>query len=136
MRPEKVDRNKEILKRVEEGETIKEIAKEFGISRQAVNNIMHKYNVKRVTDGRVLKGIDAVVYPKIKEYLFSNQMAVSEFCYRVGNTPRASGAFYRFLRGERQETSIDSIQNMLKVMGTTFEEVFPTEYCTSEPNHV
>lgn len=133
------ERNIEIYKAVRSGEKSEyAVAKELGISRQRVNQIMDtldtiesavpkQQRVKRKFNVSTAR----VVYPAIREWMDENKITLKQFDAMTGTPSNTQNTpLRRFLQGETR-IKIDLIKKILEVTGLTFEEAF---YMPGESN--
>lgn len=105
----------------EQGLTRTEIAKQLGISRQAVSQALARYNpayFKLITESNC-------IYPNIREWMNKNKVSMNEFVRRMGCASYA-GNFYTLknnLTG-KTDTKKSTIDKILAITGMTYELAF------------
>lgn len=104
---------REYEKLQEQGMTISEIAREYGVSRQCVSQALINYHKPK---GKIT-GVDRIQYPAIKEWLKNNNCNFSNFekkcgCY-LRNGLKSGNGMRKF--------AIDAV---LRVTGLTYEQAF------------
>lgn len=109
-----------------EGYTFQEIGKEFGVSRQNVQQMLSGAKTRYVRNNRIRSRI---VYKGVFEYFTANpEMNFTDFtrkiyCTNYSNSRQVVGLI-RFLRGENVSLPIWIYKRICNVCGGTFEEVF------------
>lgn len=122
-----MERNQKILQMLEDGYSVNEIAQEFSLTRQAINAIKNRskpHAESDIMDGRVYRGLNSIVYPRIKEFLYENKLSVIDFCHKINEAATPRGALYRFLKGNTPNISIKIIYKVLEFTQMSFEEAF------------
>ena len=119
----------EMFRRNKDGETLQQIADDYGISKQAVASLIKNYH--RKIDG--YRGstfhIDDIPFQGIYNYFLAHkEESISSFCRKVYGKSE-SGPFVakmrNFLRGEHDvRFSIPTISKICQVVGMSFEEAF------------
>ena len=110
-----------------DGYTFQEIADEFGVSRQCVNELFNmQFRRLKGMRGRGFK-LESIVYKGIYEHFrdnpFETTSSFTEKIYGyVGNKPQT---IKKLITGESETLlSIPRIQKMCEITGKTFEELF------------
>lgn len=103
------------------GLTYEEIAKRFGVSRQAVSQACSKYepsHFKPYTAGEV-------IYPNLRRWLNENKISRREFARRLGDVPYAniSAQISGWFRG-RYYPIKTTIDKMIAITGLSYEKLF------------
>ncbi len=97
----------------EQGMTIAEIARRYGVSRQCVSQALIDYRKPK----EVRLGVDRVQYPAIRKWLQNNHCSFTDFEKRCGCCLRTG-----LMKGKgMRKFAIDSI---LRVTGLTYEQAF------------
>lgn len=100
-----------------EGATYEEIAKEFGVTRQHIHQIMSK-----VVREKHPKFNDKIVYPNIRKWLEEKELTINKFAKLHGlNYVTILNAL------KRDEMSTKTANQILKATGLTYEEAFRKE---------
>lgn len=97
----------------EDGLTISDIAREYGVSRQCVSQAL--INCRKQKEERL--GADDVLYPSIKEWLKNNHCKFTDFEKQCGCCLRHGLKHGKGMR----KSAIDAI---LRVTGLTYEQAF------------
>lgn len=105
------------------GATLREIANEFGCSKQNIQKEFQKI-YDSMTANRYQK-ISRVIYKGVANWLLYNGKSVSSLAAMVYDnySPRKGTNFFEKMRGERVLT-IQEVKKILEVTGMTFEECF------------
>lgn len=100
-----------------EGATYEEIAKEFGVTKQRIQQIMF-----RTLGERHRKSNDKIVYPNIRKWLEEKELTIKKFA-------QSNGLNYGTILGALQhdEMSTKTANQILKATGLTYEEAFRKE---------
>ena len=100
-----------------EGATYEEIAKEFGVTRQRIHQIMYKAVREKHT-----KSNNKIVYPNIRKWLEEKELTTKKFAQLHGLN---YGTIWKAL--QRDEMSTKTANQILKATGLTYEEAFRKE---------
>lgn len=100
-----------------EGATYEEIAKEFGVTKQCIQQIMF-----RTLGERRRKSNDKIVYPNIRKWLEEKELTIKKFAQSNGLN---YGTILKAL--QRDEMSTKTANQILKATGLTYEEAFRME---------
>ena len=100
-----------------EGATYEEIAKEFGVTKQRVQQIM-----LRAVGERRRKSNDKIIYPNIAKWLEEKELTIKKFA-------QSNGLNYVTILNalKRDEMSTKTANQILKATGLTYEEAFRKE---------
>ena len=123
----KDERNKMILEMRLSGMSFTKIGNAFGISKQAVSEIINRRN-RRLSYGVRGQGflIDEIVYQGIYDYFCKNEYeSITSFCKKVFGHDSSIERFKYFIRGKRDSHFfLQNIKKMCEVIGEPFEVVF------------
>lgn len=134
MKRRNLERDEKVISRLMEGIPPRQVAEEFGLSRQMVYSIRSHY--EQFTDNkdeitiRNMRGVKKIIYPEIRNYLMSNKIPLNKLCLMIDEVPAISGTVTKFLWGVNKKVSIDAVKKILDVTGMPFEVAF----CTNESN--
>ena len=108
----------------EKGMTYAEIAKKYGVSRQAVQFACCK------SDDSKFRGWteERCIYPNLRKWLNDNRVSLFEFIRRMDLVPcyKTSGRFGCYFKG-RCYPRKDVIDKMLEVTGLTYEQLWEVD---------
>ena len=108
----------------EKGLTYKEIAKELGISRQAVAQVLSKEQKSYFRPWTA----DRCPYVGLRNWLNENQIVMAELLRRLGFAPESALHYrYRDYLSGRTELRKHTIDKLLEITGLTYEEAFRQE---------
>lgn len=121
------ERNLEIYNDIKNGDSIINVAKKYGISRQRVYQICER---KEMIDGgeetSYKTSARRVIYPAIKKWMLDNRVPMTQFDEIIRNMGGYGLSVRRFLYGE-SPGNIDLIKKILNVTNMKFEDAFYTE---------
>lgn len=100
-----------------EGATYEEIAKEFGVTKQRIQQIMF-----RTLGERHRKSNDKIFYPNIRKWLEEKELTIRKFAQSNGLN---YGTILRALQHDKMSTK--TANQILKATGLTYEEAFRKE---------
>lgn len=100
-----------------EGYTLQEIADRFGVTEQAIYNLLPPGAVRRYRSNR------KSIYPALSIWMFSNGISANSFAGLVGVS---YSTMLKILDGV-QTPGKDTIDKILKATGLKYEEAFSTE---------
>ena len=96
----------------DKGMTYQQIGEVFGISKQAVHQLINS------GDGVRLSTLAKIPYIGLRMWMLANRVTVKELNKRVGTATSITGG---------SNPRMDTINKILKVTGLTYEECFKTE---------
>jgi transcriptional regulator with XRE-family HTH domain len=106
------------------GKTYREIAEQYGVTRQAIADACGKYEegkFKPWTEERC-------IYPNLRKWLNENKVSMKEFIRRAGNIPggNTDSLFRNYFKG-KNEPRKGVIDKMLEVTGLTYEQLWEVD---------
>ena len=108
----------------EKGLTYAEIAKELGISRQAVAQVLSKEQKSHFRPWTS----DRCPYVGLRNWLNENQIVMAELLRRLGFAPESEMYYrYRDYLSGRTELRKHTIDKLLEITGLAYEEAFRQE---------
>ena len=111
-----------------EGKTYAEIGRHFGVSRQAVQQLLSENGVCAVKYGRPIK---KCVFPGITNFLREQRLSVRQFSKKIVCINSDTMTIYKKLWGVHKFT-LPEIKAILAFTGMTFEEAFGEEIMPTE----
>ena len=116
-----MNREKRMVELREQGWSYREIANNFGLSRQRVYQIIGKRNIsyfKKVTEKQC-------VFKGIRDYMNRTATSLAELLRKIYGVyhPETCSRFRQYLNG-RNEMSMSTINGILKATGLTYEQAF------------
>lgn len=104
------------------GSTLQEIANEFGISKQRVEQVLNGVG-PRAINRKLFPKRAKCIFPRITKYMDEKEMSLNKFAFD-------SGLDYYKIRSAfsgRTELRMSEINTILRVTGMTYEEAFKTK---------
>lgn len=120
-------REKRLLEMVKmrlDGCTFQEIADEYGVSRQCVQQSIADFTGKKKTVKK--SSLDKCIYPNIREWMRDSGITMIRLSGICGLNESSQGVIRAKLLGQR-EFKISEIRAILKESGKSFEHMFRTE---------
>lgn len=125
-----IEREEKIMQMWRDGYTNADIAREFGLSRQAIGVIVKRNIAQKSADylsEKQLKKIDKIIFPRIRRYLKEKRIKVVDFCKDIAGNEVNFTKVRRFLYGETHKTYSGIIGRILEYTGIPEEEAFDKE---------
>lgn len=104
---------------VKSGKIKYRVAKEYGVSKQRVDQIVKRLDNKEFVPAYIYH----IHYPKIREWARKQNIGFMELTEKMSNNEVKPNTIYRFLQG-KSGGNIKVIQAVLSATGMTFEEAF------------
>lgn len=129
---EEITQRNEAMKALkEQGKTYDYIAKQYGISRQRVYQILGKMHIcyfRPITKKQVF-------YTGLRNWLNENKISFTELCRRVYGHyyPTQAGYLIQYTNGTHP-LRLPLILKLMKITGLTFENLFMEENIDGNPN--
>ena len=111
------ERETRMIELRKQGETYDEIAKQFGITKQRVQQVLAPYKIRRPAKRHDEK---RYVFPNIVRWMNINDMSFAKFGATVG---KAGAVVHRYITG-KISPNFNFVVKVLEVTGMTFEEAF------------
>ena len=119
-----IQRRNEIINMRNEGKTYQEIANKYGVSRQAIHNIIVNYNNKKMKQSQKFNDI---VYCGIYDMFMEDvDLSMLKMCDIMGYARCTNNArkIRSFLCGKSDSIRKSAIDNVLKYLNKPYKEVF------------
>lgn len=113
----------EINALISKGITQTEIAKQAGVSRQAINNVLTSRRRGHVLTKKQEQMIDSVAYKKVKEYMAKNTVNFYDMVSRIAKRPTSTACYYAMLKGEQKPSPYFKAR-VSDIIGVPIDEIF------------
>lgn len=104
------------------GMTAADIAKKYGVSRQAVHQAVGRYDPRAF----VMVRREQCVYPKWREWMNEHKVSKAELLRRMGFGGCASTNLSRYMRGKGYPNK-EYIDRLIRATGLAYEQLFYRE---------